>query len=274
MSAGVEMQRLQEAAYGADRDYREGSPHLQHWSLYDRLSDLLRESLSEVVARGLPPTVLEIGAGHGGFTEVALAAGGRVTATDLSRPSVERLARRYRDNEALVARFDPTGDLAVLGDERFSLVVCASVLHHIPDYVSFLDGPVLDHLAPGGSFLSVQDPLWYPTVGAINRRVDRWSFLAWRLFRGRYRQGLATMVRRLRGVYDEENPADMVEYHVVRQGVDQDVVARRLAARFASVEVGSYWSTPAGSLQGLGERLGLANTFYVRARAVSGALAP
>lgn len=262
----MDMQRLQESAYGSDRDYRQGSPHLQHWSLYDRLSDLLRSALAEVVDAGLPATVLEVGAGHGGYTEVALAAGASVTATELSRASVERLRDRYAHNPALTARFDPVGDLEVLGDGQFSLVVCASVLHHIPDYEAFLRGPVLDHLAPGGSLVAFQDPLWYPTVGRVNRRADRWSFLAWRIAQGRYQQGLATQLRRLRGIYDEENPADMVEYHVVRQGVDERAVSAALEPSFASVNVGRYWSTPSGALQRLGTRAGLANTFYVVAR--------
>jgi SAM-dependent methyltransferase len=260
------MQRLQEAGYGEGSDYREGSPHLQHWSLYDRLGGLLRQSIDEVVDKGLPATVLEIGAGHGGYTDIALAAGARVTATDLSRPSVEHLQERYRHNDRMEARFDPLGDLAVLGEQRFSLVVCASVLHHIPDYVSFIEGPVLEHLAPGGCFLAIQDPLWYPTVGWLNRKADRWAFLAWRITRGRYRQGFATQLRRLRGVYDEENPADMVEYHVVRQGVDQEAVVGALRPAFDDIELGAYWSTASGSLQRLGDRAGLSNTFYVRAR--------
>jgi SAM-dependent methyltransferase len=270
----MDMQRLQESAYGSDRDYRQGSPHLQHWSLHDRLSNLLRAALLEVVDAGLPATVLEIGAGHGGYTEVALAAGATVTATELSRPSVEHLEHRYRLNPALSARFDPTGDLTMLGPEQFSLVVCASVLHHIPDYETFLRDSVLRHTAPGGTFVAFQDPLWYPTVGRVNRKADRWSFLAWRVVQGRYRQGVATQLRRLRGHYDEENPADMVEYHVVRQGVDQGAVARVLEPAFDSVEVGRYWSTPSAALQRVGTRLGMSNTFYVRARSRGGDASP
>jgi len=62
----------------------------------------------------------------------------------------------------------------------------------------------------------------------------------------------------------------MVEYHVVRDGVDQDAIARLLAPRFASVDVTRYWSSHASVFQRAGERLGMSNTFAVRARDLRG----
>jgi len=261
----METQSLQELGYPEDRNYRAGSPHLLHWHLYDRLTAMLLETLSQVVDAGLPPTVIEVGAGHGALTEPVLAAGARVTATDMSRPSVERLANRYHTNVAFQAVFDPDGSLAVLGDQRFSLVVCSSVLHHIPDYIGFLEGPMLDHLGRGGAFISLQDPLWYPSVGPLTHRLDRGSYLLWRMRQGSYRQGIATFGRRLRRVYDETNPADMVEYHVVRQGVDHQAIERLLTAHFEEVELQTYWSTVSSPLQWIGDRLGRPNTFAFRA---------
>lgn len=262
----VDMQRLQELGYSVDRDYREGSPHLNHWSLFDRLTELLRHTIADVIADGLPPTLLEVGAGHGGYTETALASGASVFATEMSRPSVTRLEERFGTNTAFRSVFDPDGSLSVLGDERFSIIMCSSVLHHIPDYVSFLSGPVMDHLSKGGSFFSLQDPLWYPTVGSVTRKMDRWAYLLWRIGKGNYRQGFATFGRRLRGTYDTANPADMVEYHVMREGVDQEAVRRSLSDRFKHVEVGTYWSTQSSVLQRLGEKIDRPNTFYVRAQ--------
>ena len=260
------MQRLQELGFGADHDYRAGSPHLRHWRLYDRLSDVLRAAVSDLIERGLPPNVLEVGAGHGGFTEVALATGASVTATEMSRPSLGRLDERYRTNPRLRTAFDSDGSLDVLEDKRFSLVVCSSVLHHIPDYLSFLAGPMLHHLAPGGTFLSFQDPLWYPSVGQITRRLDRWAFLAWRVGQGNLRQGMATFIRRQRGVYDEDRPNDMVEYHVLRQGCDHEAIRRLLEPSFQDVSVEVYWSTASPLLQRIGDRMSRPNTFLVQAR--------
>ena len=40
-----------------------------------------------------------------------------------------------------------------------SIVLCSSVLHHIPDYLGFIEETVLDHLEPGGTLFAFQDPL-------------------------------------------------------------------------------------------------------------------
>ena len=262
----MDMQRLQELGHGPDRDYRLGSPHLNHWRLYDRLTGLLLTALKDVAERGLPLTVLEVGAGHGGYTEAALAAGASVTATEMSRPSLAHLGERYRTNARFRGVFDPDGSLDAVGSERFALVMCSSVLHHIPDYLSFLNGPVLRHVAPGGTFLSFQDPLWYPSVGTWTHRFDRWSYLIWRAGQGNLRQGFATFVRRQRGIYDEDSANDMVEYHVLRQGCDQEAVRRQLEPHFESFDLMSYWSTASPLLQRVGDKVGRPNTFLVHAR--------
>ena len=95
--------------------------------------------------------------GHGGYTEPVLAAGCRVTAVEASRHSLATLQRRYGANPGFRAVFDADGTLDEV-DGTFSLVLIVSVLHHIPDYVSFLDR-VTRLLAPNGSLLSLQDPL-------------------------------------------------------------------------------------------------------------------
>lgn len=259
------MQRLQEEAFGADRDYRAGSPHLRHWQLYDALASLVREAVHGIRQAGLPATVLELGAGHGGYTEPTLAAGCAVTVTEMSRPSVERLRTRFDGNERLSVVFDERGDLAPIGDKRFSLILAVSVLHHVPDYLSFVLDAVEHHLEPGGTFLSVQDPLWYPSVPRATRVLERFAFLSWRLFQGNYRTGAATLLRRIRGVYDEEKPGDMVEYHAVRQGLDHAALHGVLSSRFEECSLHTYWSTQAPLWQAVGNLARMRNTFALRA---------
>jgi hypothetical protein len=53
----------------------------------------------------------------------------------------------------------------------------------------------------------------------------------------------------------------MVEYHVVRSGVDQARIAAIFGPRFEQFSVLEYWSTQARSGQRLGELLGAKNTF-------------
>ena len=261
-----DVQELQELTHGTSWDYRAGSPHLAHWQLYTRLVNTVLSSLRTVSEGRLPATVLEIGAGHGGYTEPLLAAGHQVTATEMSRPSLARLQERFGKNNSFRCAFDPDGSLDILDGQRFSLILCVSVLHHIPDYEAFLTRALSRHLAVGGNFVSVQDPLWYPTMPASTRRFDRAAYLSWRLTRGDYKQGIQTQLRRWRGVYDQSNPADMVEYHVVRNGVNQEALVAMLRKSFNHVQLGCYWSTQGAALQRIGTSLGLRNTFMLSAQ--------
>ena len=266
----MRMQPLQEAAHGAGHDYRAGSPHLKHWRLYDRLCSLLRVEIEAVNSKGLPLTVLEVGAGHGGYTEPALASGCAVTATEMSRPSLARLTARYGLNPKFWAIFDPDGSLDVLGEQRFSLVLCASVLHHIPDYRAFLEACTAKHLVPGGTLITVQDPLWYPGLTRADIWLSKLSYFSWRVARGNYAQGARTRLRRVLRVYDDQNPIDTVEYHVVRNGLNESELVTDLTPRFDSVSLTPYWSTQSSLFQRLGEYLGRSNSFALVARGFRG----
>jgi SAM-dependent methyltransferase len=256
----------QESYYGDEVNYRAGSPHLKHWPLYDRLVRLVRQSVVELTSDGVAPNVLEIGAGHGGYTEPVLAAGCRVTAVEASRPSLRELHRRYGSNSGFQGVFDPDGSLNEV-DDAFSLILIVSVLHHVPDYLSFLDR-AMRLLVPGGILVALQDPMWYARLGSAHT-VDRAGYYIWRLNQGNWRQGAATILRRLRGTHDPANPADMVEYHVVRNGVDELAVVSLLENRFEAVSMITYWSNQLGLVQRLGDRLRLENTFGVVARGYS-----
>ena len=259
-------QALQEAIHTEGYDYRNGSPHLKHWSLSERLINLLRSEMQRLSDAGLPLTMLDVGAGHGSYTEPSLAFGFSVTATEMSRPSLEHIGAQYRSNPKFEAQFDPDGSLDALGDRKFSLILCASVLHHIPDYRAFLVDAAVPHLAPGGSIVCVQDPMWYPDMGRVDLLLTKLSYYAWRIRQGNLTAGLKTRVRRLRKIYDEENPADMVEYHVVRSGCDQNEIERALTPFFESVSVIPYWSAQGELWQNVGHKLRRENTFAIVAQ--------
>ena len=250
----------QESFYDHTIDYRHGSPHLSHWWLYDRLVGMTRDLLRDLASAGLPLRVLEIGAGHGGFTEPVLAAGCELTAVEASQPSIDELNRRYASNPNFHAVLDQDGSVDV-GD-GFSLILMVSVLHHIPDYIDFLD-KVTRRLAPGGALFTLQDPLWYSRVSKATLALNRGAFYGWRLGQGDLGRAAATFSRRLRGVFDEENPSDTVEYHTVRNGVDEMAIAELLRSRFERVDILPYWSHQSSAAQRLGERLGAVNTFGI-----------
>lgn len=264
------MTNMQELGHPEGHDYVVGSPHLKHRELHDRLVSLVLSSVQDVARRGLPQDLLEIGAGHGGLTTDILAQGGKVVATEMSAPSIQLLERRFGMNPSFLPVSDPDGSLDVLGDERFSAILYASVLHHIPDYLSAVRLACERHLRPGGVLISIQDPLWYPTSGRVTRIVASVAYYWWRLGQGGYLRGLMTVGRRVRGRLDESNPSDMVEYHVIRQGVDQQMLHDQLRATFESVVLTAYWSTQSPLWQRLGELWGLRNTFALVATGYRG----
>lgn len=245
-----------------DIDFRD-SPHLAQWALHSRLRALVEATVRYVAAAGLPLHILEITAGHGGCTEGLLADGCTVTSVEMSTETFLRTRDRWRTNARLTRVLDPVGSLRGVGD-GYSLVVCVSVLHHVPDYVGLLRR-LAARVVPDGAVLTCQDPLFYPRVGRATLTVDRAAYLAWRLGQGNLRGGLAALRRRMRGDYPEQGDGELTYYHVVRQGVDEVAVASALDDGFAGVEVLRYWSNHLNTVRRPAEAVGLRNTFAVRA---------
>jgi len=255
---------LQDLGHPEGHDYEVGSPHLAHPQLKTRILDTVRDVVAARMATTGRARVLELGAGHGAFTDHVLALGAEVTVTEMSSASADLLRRRYEHNPSARVVFDETGECADLTDEQFDVVMCMSVLHHIPDYLSAIK-LWMTLLAPGGSFLSFQDPLAYPRRNRANLYIDRGAFYAWRVTRGDLVQGMRSFVRRSRNAYDESNFRDMVEYHVLRDGVDEQAILDLLRPMFGSVELITYWSTQSRLLQKVGDRFDIRTTFGVRA---------
>jgi len=184
-----------------------------------------------------------------------------VTGTEVSRPAIERLQAAYGANPRFRAVYDADGDTDDVEGGPFSAVVSASVLHHIPDYLSFVETAVNRHLAPHGSFVSVQDPLRYDTMSPVAHRFDRAAYLVWRLGRGNRMSGLVSLKNRITGKLDPSRPGDMVEYHVVRNGVDEEALQDLLKGSFSDLRLLPYWSNQSRLAFRAGRRLNLANQF-------------
>jgi SAM-dependent methyltransferase len=254
----------QNLSHAEGHDYDKGSPHLRH----DHLRTMVERRLGRLVRDSIERTggcrVVEIGAGHGTFTRCLLDAGAQITVTEASSASAERLRADFGGSDRVEVIFDESGEGILERDEQWDLAVIVSVLHHIPDYLTFLDrlGAMI---APGGGIFTVQDPLYYPRMSKVAHRADRAAYLTWRLFQGDYSRGIKTRLRRLRGVYDDAQPSDLVEYHVVRDGVDEQAIEALLSPRFKDVEIFRYWSSQAPLWQRLGARTRLETTFGVEA---------
>ena len=140
------------------------------------------------------------------MTERLLALGCEVTGTEMSGDQVDEMTSRFETNDRFHAVHDPDGDLAVLGDARFDLILYSSVLHHIPDYLGHITAASTDHLKPDGSLISIQDPLWYPRVPKRSRKLTEAFYLTWRIGQGDLVRGLKTRSRRLFSGLSEEEP--------------------------------------------------------------------
>lgn len=258
-------QSLQEEYYDEQTDYWSESPHLKHRRLNELLIGVLTDEIAATTDRGLDGSVLEIGGGDGTITERLLAQGYPVTSTDMSAASVARMAERFRHNDRFQAIHDETGSMEAVGGQQFSVILFASVLHHIPDYLSAIQSAISSHLEPGGTLVSVQDPLWYPRIPGSARKFDKAAYLSWRVTRGDTMRGIKTRLRRAKSGLSETEVGDAVEYHVVRDGVDELAILESLDPMFETVKVVSYWSSQGTPQQWLGEKLGLANTFCLTA---------
>lgn len=252
----------QDSAHSSEWNYDIGSPHLRHGSLRTMVERRLRDLVTAAKDRSGSCNVLEVGAGHGTFTQCLLEAGATITVTEASSDSADHLRRVFGDQ--ITVLHDKTGEQVLESSARWDLAIMTAVLHHIPDYLEFLDR-LTSLVADDGAIFTVQDPLYYPRMGRTAHIADRGSYFAWRLVQGNYAHGLATRLRRLRGVYVDTNPSDLVEYHVVRDGVDEEAIAELLRKHFDDVEIFRYWSTQAPILQRVGERTRLACTFGIEA---------
>jgi ubiquinone/menaquinone biosynthesis C-methylase UbiE len=257
--------RSQESAYAKEEDYAV-TPHIRHAALRRHLDDQIHAAVQKVLTRQPSCAVVEVGAGHGSFTETVLRAGGTPTITEMSKESFDWLQRKFSDVPEVKVVYDADGTALLRGEEEFDLILLISVIHHIPDYVGTVTALCDKVLRPGGMVLTFQDPLWYPRMSSSARTLSSLSYLAWRVTQGELRRGLRTRWRRLTGVYDDNEPSDMVEYHVVRQGVDEFALLNLFRSRFAEVELETYFSTAAPILQAVGDRHFPHNTFGILAQ--------
>lgn len=98
----------------------------------------------------LGDSVLEVGAGHGDFTQMLVGTDRSVTAIDLSQRCVDRLQDEYSGDANVEVL---AGDIGVVKPEpRYSAAVMINVLEHIDDDLQTLVD-LRDRLRPGGSVI-------------------------------------------------------------------------------------------------------------------------
>jgi SAM-dependent methyltransferase len=258
----VEEESLQSVAFSEQNQYTHGAPHLSHESVRRESEKLLRTAIASLPSSKKTKTTLEVGAGDGTYTDFLKGNNLNVTVTEMSEYSVKLLSERYQNDPSVKVILDRDGTWPKDSPESFDLLVCMSVLHHIPDYVEYLSW-AFSLVEEGGAFVSWADPLWYPRRSRVNMVVDRGAYFAWRMGQGKYHQGLKTRIRRMRGHYDEALVEDVSEYHVVRSGVDEEGIQNLALEFFDEVKIIKYWGTQSRQLQKIGDLTGLVSTFGI-----------
>jgi SAM-dependent methyltransferase len=249
--------------------YVDEAPHIKHESLRQLYGKLTADVLGRLPKTPGEARVLDIGAGEGSVTLRFLELGSHVTAVDSSERQLSYLrSRASAHSERLAVR---TGDVfEVLREERrlgkkFDLIISNSFLHHIPDYPQ-LAREASELLNPKGILFTFQDPLRFSSLGLPVRAFTGAAYFTWRVSRPDVLGGLGRRIRRIFGVYRADSPEDNAEYHVVRDGVNQDLLARTLRDDGLKVEIIRYFSTQSPLWQRLGARMGISNTFAIIAQ--------
>ena len=103
-------------------------------------------------------------------------------------------------------------------------------------------------------------------MGKFTKVFSAFSFYSWRIFHGDVIEGVKRRMRRARGVYLDNCESDNAEYHVARNGVDQNAIAALFRQECFWYEIIPYFSNQSSLFQPLGSFLGLTNTFAVIAR--------
>lgn len=257
------------AVYNSEftKKYANGAPHIKHLSLRKLYAKLAIQVYDYANKFTDSPKVLDLGAGEGSTTLQFLELGAQVTAVDSSKSQLASLKNKCGSfkNRLEVYSQDVEKFLNSNNNTSYDIVVVGSFLHHIPDYLGLIR-KIIAPLPPHGQFFSFQDPLWYDSVGKLTKAFSDFSYFSWRIFQGDVIEGIKRRMRRARGIYLDHCESDNAEYHVARNGIDQNAVAALFQKERFYYEIIPYFSTQSSVFQPLGSFLGLTNTFAVIAR--------
>lgn len=256
------------SAYDAEatKKYIGGAPHIKHASLRKLYGKLVVQVFDYAKQHTKIPKVLDLGAGEGSVTLPFLELGAKVVAIDISTSQLDALrnkCERFRDR--LEVRCEDINDTLRDKSEKYDIIVVNSFLHHVPDYMGMIK-EAKTVLSSYGQFFSFQDPLRYNTVGKCTMLFSKLAYFSWRVWKGDVIGGVKRRLRRARGNYLEDSVQDNTEYHIIRNGVDQDAIYGLFKELDIHCDVVSYFSTQGRLFHLIGTVLGMKNTFAVIAQ--------
>jgi len=238
------------------------SPHLKHKTLKDLYLCLVNKCVSVVTSKNntSTPRVLDLGSGDGEATLSFLSSDCAVTAVDISIEQLNRFNEyypQYKSRCTIVC--SDVIEFIENSNEQFDIIVLNSFLHHVPDYISLLN-KVADSTKASVIFI-FQDPIYYQSLNKFSRLFSKIAYLSWRITQGDILNGIKRRLARNTG--DFSDPLNSIEYHVVRDGVNQDEIATTLVHLGYLVSYIPYFSTQSVVFQWLGDKFGVENTFAI-----------
>jgi SAM-dependent methyltransferase len=244
-------------------------PHIKHAELRELHAQLVVRTFAEAARHTPTPTVLDLGAGEGSVTLPFLKLGAKVVAVDISSRQMEELRNKCESYSGMLeTRCEDVNDTLTNSSEKYDIICANSFLHHVPDYLALISDAVA-MLSPFGQFFSFQDPLRYDSVSRFTRIFTDVAYASWRVSlgsRGDVIGGIRRRWRRKQGIYLEDCVEDNAEYHITRNGVDQDAIRELLERRGFDCEIVKYFSSQSRVFQPIGSRMGIKNMFAVIAK--------
>lgn len=243
------------------KDYIDGAPHIKHKCLLRFYGKMLNEAIQTVKSGSKILKVLDLGAGEGAVTIPLLELGHQVTSVDVSKEQLETLRKNcLKVNDNLTTICSDAFKFLENDFNKYDLVVCNSFLHHVPDYLTLIQH-CQEKLKPGGVFFSFQDPLRYDTIGRFNHFYTQLTYYFWRIQKGNIINGFKRFLRRKKGIFLEDCLEDNVEYHVVRNGLDQIAIFEQFKEHEFNINIFKYYSNQILLFQKIGQFFGFKNIF-------------
>lgn len=132
--------------------YDQIHPELTGYSESSRLNKLL-----SLILDTKNQMALDIGAGTGFVTQKLFKASYKVTAIDLSAEMLDILKQKLNADPNLSTQTIDADTFLDNTQEKYNLITCSSVLHHLPDYTQTIQS-MINHLEPNGYLLFFHEP--------------------------------------------------------------------------------------------------------------------
>lgn len=241
-------------------EYSSTAPHLRHESIRRLYGEMVEKAFDGCKDSEGRARVLDLGAGDGVATASFLKLGAEVLAVDVSERQLEQLRATCAGLPGKLTIRCTDIDTILEECAQFDVIVANSLLHHIPDYLDLILR-CIPRISDSGVFFSFQDPMWRASLSRRDATVSWVAYVLWRIFQGDVTAGIGRRLRRMAGIYSPDSLHDNVEYHAIRDGVNQDGIAQALICRGFMCETVRYCSLHSDKAQFFGEWLGIRNTF-------------